>query len=291
MFKRNVRRVTPWFLFLALFISGCGGAAKNAALDSIPKESAAPDVILTDNAASNTVPMETDLSASTGSEIISSAPESSLAEHGVVRPSGSKSGSEITFETNDYAKTQNTSKTYYMITGNDSPLVPCLTLSDDGKFTFSYDLLSSYLTYGTYTINEGRLTARTDDGRYHFVFTADKGQLIFLQEESSKVSLIDNKIGIPVSDGAVFAAKEPDIKGQVQMIGVVKEIQDGCLLVSSVSDQFPGVFYVHFGSLDISGIKGGDKIRVTWNGNIEETNPAQIHADMIDIPFEPDFAG
>lgn len=324
MMKKNWRRTMQWFIFLALILSGCAGAAETASSDGIsagaaslggdsldaaslsgiPADTASSDgdsadtpalggdsadtasiyaasgKIAASDAISETLPESTAVNASAQSEIMSSAPEL-LAKAGTSRPSSP--ASRIAAETNEHANVQNTSKSYYMQRSDDSPLIPCLTLSDDGTFTFSYDLLSSYLSCGTYTIENGRLMARTDDGLHHFVFQAEKGQYIFLQKESSEISLIDKNIGIPVKDKAVFAPEEQDDKNQAMMVGVVKEIQEDCLIVSSVTDEFPGAFYVYFGSLDISGIRGGDKIRIIWNGNILETDPAQIYAEMIDI--------
>ncbi|WP_099467166.1 hypothetical protein [Konateibacter massiliensis] len=43
--------------------------------------------------------------------------------------------------------------------------LPSLTIEGD-KISFSYDMLSSYLPYGSYTVEEDLLTMTTDDGKY-----------------------------------------------------------------------------------------------------------------------------
>ena len=87
-------------------------------------------------------------------------------------------------------------------------LVPSLSLFDDGTFGFSYDVLSSYLTYGTYETEGDRLTAVTSDGKYHYVFREEDGTYIFIQDESSDIILLDKKFGVPITDGAVFVLRK-----------------------------------------------------------------------------------
>jgi len=54
--------------------------------------------------------------------------------------------------------------------GVEGEWAPRLTLYPDSTFTFSYNLLSSYLPYGTYSLSDGSLFCETEDGRYHYVF-------------------------------------------------------------------------------------------------------------------------
>lgn len=136
----------------------------------------------------------------------------------------------------------------------DASMAPSLTLFDDGTFGFSYDVLSSYYPCGTYEQDGEKLTATTDDGKHQYVFQIDGDRYIFLQEESL-----------------------------VQMTAIVKEIQEGSLLVSSRSDEFPGAYYVYTGEQDVSGIQGGDEIIITWNGIVLESEPGQIYATRIEI--------
>lgn len=170
------------------------------------------------------------------------------------------------------------SKSYYMITEENGFPAPCLVLFDDDTFGFSYDVLSSYYPNGTYKIENDRLKAVTDDGEHTYVFQIDGERYIFLQDESSDVTLIDRGIGAPVTDKAVFALREPE----AEMVAVVKEIQEDCLLVSSRSDEHPGAYYVYIGENDISQVKPGAEIRILWDGAVLETSPAQIYAGTIE---------
>jgi len=80
-----------------------------------------------------------------------------------------------------------------------------LNLQEDNVFTFTYDPLSSYFNYGHYTIQGDRLIAVTDDGRHQYCFQIlGKYTLRFLQDQSSEVSLIDERFGSAVTDGALF---------------------------------------------------------------------------------------
>lgn len=84
--------------------------------------------------------------------------------------------------------------------------LPSLCLNEEERtFSFGYDLLSSYLPYGTYEIEDGILTARTGDGKYQYLFRVmEDGSLAFIEEGSSEVRLTDIRLGIPVEDGAKF---------------------------------------------------------------------------------------
>jgi hypothetical protein len=74
----------------------------------------------------------------------------------------------------------------------------------ESDINFSYDLLSSYWPHGTYSIEDGILTMTTDDDLYHYVFRIDGDNLIFQEDKSSSVSLIDDRLGVKIIDGAVF---------------------------------------------------------------------------------------
>lgn len=165
----------------------------------------------------------------------------------------------------------------------DTSMVPSLTLFDDGTFGFSYDVLSSYYPRGTYEQDGEKLTATTDDGKHQYVFQVDGDRYIFLQEESSDTALINRNFGTSLADGSVFARKELEEESLVQMTAIVKEIREGGLLVSSRSDEFPGAYYVYIGEQDVSGIRGGDEIIITWNGIVLESEPGQIYAEKIEI--------
>lgn len=89
--------------------------------------------------------------------------------------------------------------------GAEPLFVPGLTIGKNNSFTFSYDLASSYMPYGTYEINGDVLTASTSDGLYQYQFKVkEDGTLIFLEEGSSEVKLFDDNLGIAVLDGSEF---------------------------------------------------------------------------------------
>ena len=77
------------------------------------------------------------------------------------------------------------------------------------EFTFSYDVLSSYFTIGTYEINDNILTATTNDDKYYYTFEViDKNTLCFLEQESSKITVIDKDFCVIPQNGALFKIKE-----------------------------------------------------------------------------------
>lgn len=89
--------------------------------------------------------------------------------------------------------------------GAEPLFVPGLTIGEGSSFTFSYDLASSYMPYGTYEIKEDILTASTSDGLYQYRFKIKEDDtLVFLEEGSSKVKLTDDNLGIAVLDGSEF---------------------------------------------------------------------------------------
>ena len=79
---------------------------------------------------------------------------------------------------------------------------------DDDRISFSYDLLSSYFSVGTYEIDEKRLIMTTDDQLHTYVFEIDGNNLVFQASGSSGVKLLNNRIGIEVTDQAVFKLQE-----------------------------------------------------------------------------------
>lgn len=81
--------------------------------------------------------------------------------------------------------------------------LPQVTISDD-TFSFAYDLLSSYWPHGTYKVKDNKLILITDDDKFSYVFLIDGDNLIFQKDESASVRLIDSRIGIGITDQAVF---------------------------------------------------------------------------------------
>jgi hypothetical protein len=88
-------------------------------------------------------------------------------------------------------------------TGVESVLVPRVRIDKD-NISFSYDLISSYLAVGHYKIAEDRLTMTTNDGKYKYVFKIDSDQLFFQENESSEVTLIDEKLGVKITNNSKF---------------------------------------------------------------------------------------
>lgn len=85
-------------------------------------------------------------------------------------------------------------------------LLPYVTISDD-EFLFSYDLLSSYLSNGTYSKDDDILTMTTYDNKYIYVFQIDGDNLFFQKNESSSINLIEGRLGVKVTDKAKFHLK------------------------------------------------------------------------------------
>ena len=84
--------------------------------------------------------------------------------------------------------------TYYL---SSEPILPTLTLGENGMGSFSFSAVSSYANYGPYKNNGETIVLTTSDDRYHFTFIIDGDKLVFDAENSSRVSGL-------VPDGAVF---------------------------------------------------------------------------------------
>ncbi|AGA67866.1 hypothetical protein Desdi_0318 [Desulfitobacterium dichloroeliminans LMG P-21439] len=93
----------------------------------------------------------------------------------------------------------------YVMQGNeqDSLFSPKLTLMADGRFQFTYSLLSSYLNYGEYSIAGMEYKMVTKDGQHTFVFHKEGDNFVFDAERSSRC-ILDDRTELP--DGAVFSA-------------------------------------------------------------------------------------
>lgn len=82
---------------------------------------------------------------------------------------------------------------------------PSVTINDD-VISFSYDKASSYLSIGTFTLDDDILTMATDDGRYKYLFKVDGEKLIFQEKGSSEMNVTN--MGTKVIDKAEFKMKE-----------------------------------------------------------------------------------
>lgn len=85
-------------------------------------------------------------------------------------------------------------------------LKPFITLNaEEGRFTFTYDPLSSYANIGHFTVEGDVVTAVTDDGEYTFLFRIEgEDRVSFIADGSSELKLVDESLVIPVLDGTVF---------------------------------------------------------------------------------------
>lgn len=112
-------------------------------------------------------------------------------------------GAIKTFETNEDIGNIKSNIKNYMLKTDREELIPQIMINEDDKtFTFSYDVLSSYLTTGSYTEKDGQLELKTDDGKYHYTFDiVDENTLKFNQENSSDIKVI---MGEGIEDGAEF---------------------------------------------------------------------------------------
>ena len=101
---------------------------------------------------------------------------------------------------------------YYLDTDADPLYIPCLSLFEDGTFTFSYSALSSYFPYGTWTEADGLVRCETSDSQYHYTFQRmDENTLRFIQRQSSDVEAIQWGLsGVEIADGDLFVAESSD---------------------------------------------------------------------------------
>lgn len=74
-----------------------------------------------------------------------------------------------------------------------------ISLYDNGEFQFVFSLISSYLGNGQYEIENSRLTLRTDDGNYTYVFDMVGDTLVFDADASSELTWFSG-----LYDGAVL---------------------------------------------------------------------------------------
>lgn len=87
----------------------------------------------------------------------------------------------------------------YVMEATDDKPAPRIVINEDEKtFTFTYDLLSSYLNAGTYQVSDNILKATTSDGKYTYLFALQDDALQFIQEGSSAVTPIDREFSVPV---------------------------------------------------------------------------------------------
>lgn len=77
----------------------------------------------------------------------------------------------------------------------------------DNSFTFYFDSLSSYLAIGNFEIEKGQVIAKTDDGKYTYIFDIiDNNTIRFEENGSSEIKMTDGESVI--SDGCEFVFTE-----------------------------------------------------------------------------------
>ncbi len=109
----------------------------------------------------------------------------------------------FTFNKSDTVK----NGTYIMVQDKADPVVLPYIIIADKKFTFTYDLLSSYNAAGNYSTENGKLTMKTDDNQYTYVFLIDGNNLLFQEKESSPIKMKNDKSGIKIENNTKFHRK------------------------------------------------------------------------------------
>lgn len=101
-------------------------------------------------------------------------------------------------------------KKVYVYKESSDVMQPTLTLYENNRFKFFYAAISSYLPFGSYIEENGKLICKTDDNNYTYTFTIDNERLIFNEKESSEIPKWNFSSGDKnspeqcVPDGAVF---------------------------------------------------------------------------------------
>lgn len=79
--------------------------------------------------------------------------------------------------------------------------------SSDGSFIFYYDSLSSYMAYGSYTVEDSYLICETGDGMYTYTFKILSGTSVAF-DASRSAAIIYHDINLAgdgiITDGSVF---------------------------------------------------------------------------------------
>ncbi len=99
--------------------------------------------------------------------------------------------------------------TSYKYDSDKEPICPYLSLYETPKiFTFVWSGFSSYIATGRYELDTEKLTLKTDDGLYTFVFAVSGNSFVFDEANSSSLPkykfTADSMPETPVPDGAVF---------------------------------------------------------------------------------------
>ncbi|MBQ2847197.1 MAG: hypothetical protein IJE74_02965 [Clostridia bacterium] len=95
----------------------------------------------------------------------------------------------------------------YRFDGNDTYAYAYIRLYDDKRMEFMFSPLSSYLPYGTYTLDKEKLVMKTDDGKNTYTFKVDGENFVFDAANSSAMPeyyASKGKTYVAVPDGAIF---------------------------------------------------------------------------------------
>ncbi len=87
----------------------------------------------------------------------------------------------------------------YIFEASDEISKPRFVLNEDGTFQMIFGMLSSYIGDGTYTYKNGRLTLKTDDGKYKYCFDSVGDTFVFDAKASSGMVWYSG-----MTDGCVF---------------------------------------------------------------------------------------
>ena len=88
---------------------------------------------------------------------------------------------------------------YYCMRSSEEIIKPGFALFEDGTFSMTFSAVSSYIGIGTYEMTEDKLTLRTNDGQFTYVFDIVDDKMIFDAEASSEMVWFSD-----MKDGAVF---------------------------------------------------------------------------------------
>lgn len=88
---------------------------------------------------------------------------------------------------------------YYSMRSSDDIMKPGFALFEDGTFSMTFSVYSSYIGIGTYEMTEDKLILRTDDGQFIYVFDIVDDKMIFDAEASSEMVWFSGMV-----DGSAF---------------------------------------------------------------------------------------
>jgi len=112
----------------------------------------------------------------------------------------------LTWYTNNHISNNVKYGTYYMEVDTEPGISPFVIISES-QISFTYDLLSSNLSLGNYSIEGDILTMTTYDGNEKYVFQIDGDTLIFLENGSSLIKSKNEIEKVKVTDKAKFRLK------------------------------------------------------------------------------------